>query len=321
MLAGALALAVVLAPQVASAQLLGQALGDPASFISQGDLHYKKGRLKKAQQAYLKAARAAPGSALSYLPLALTYSRMKKLPMACHALAAHSKTLGEPPSADKAVASLVKRCTPKRRKGVVKPVDTETPKFEQLKEGMQGALDKRYLYGPGSAGHMFRELVAGGYLGTDLPVIAGKIFEASMSEIEALYRKAHANEAAPSESMRNIPQLYKIAVDTALSPPGPKLAARAKFIEGSAELRARKLKRAEEAFAEANKSDKDEVTYEVALATVRFLGGVRDPNMDAIARKGGTDPRAEALRLALALEKSPREASVAIEELFAAEPK
>ena len=98
-------LVLVLAASVAFADpLVGSSVGNADTFVSEGSKLFNKKQYAKASDQFLKATRANPALAQTYVQLARAQLLAKDLPRSCYAYRVYLKSVADGPDRKKASA-------------------------------------------------------------------------------------------------------------------------------------------------------------------------------------------------------------------------
>lgn len=308
----ALVLAALL-PAAASAQaLVGPGVGNADTLVSEGSKLFNKKQYAKAADQFLKATRANPAIAQSYVQLARAQLLAKDLPRACYAYRVYLKSVPDGP--DRKKASAESDGCERQLKALKKAPPDPTRAFVDQRAAFFTALDEKQLLGPGSAAETLRALVQGGFLGPELGEMAQKLAAAATAEAEAVHTRALAGEKLAPEALRSARPLYQVAQELGTTSADAK--GRMAFLDGLAELNEKSYRKAEQHFAEAAKSDPSNKEYVFFKALALVQAGERMNALKLLEADLKDDPRTAVLRVALSLGDSPVAGATELEKLL-----
>lgn len=309
----ALVLSLAFAPAVFAADALVVAgVGNADTFVSEGSKLFNKKQYAKASENFLKATRANPANAATYVQLARAQMLAKDLQRACYAYRVYLKSVPDSPDRKKAAAES-DQCE-RQLKATKKLPEDPTKGFVDGRAAFFTALDAKQLLGAGSAAETLKTLVHGGFLGPELGEMAQKLGTSATQEAEAVHARALAGEKLSPETLRSARPLYQLAheVGAAAGDSKGKMA----FLDGLAELNDKAWKKAEGHFAEAAKSDTSNHEYAYYRALALFNAGDRAHALKVLEADLKDDPRTAVLRASLALSESPEAGANELEKLL-----
>lgn len=307
-----LALALVLPTLALADPLVGAAVGNADTFVSEGSKLFNKKQYAKAAEQFLKATRANPALAQTYVQLARAQMLAKQLQRSCYAYRVYLKSVPDGPDRKKAAAES-DQCE-RQLKGMRKPPEDPTRGFVDQRAAFFTSLDAKELLGPNSASETLRALVRDGFLGPELGEMAQKLSAAATTEAESVHKRALAGEKLPPETLRSARPLYQVAQELGASPADAK--GRMAFLDGLAELHEKSWKKAEGHFTEAGKSDPENREYAFFKALALVQGGERVAALKVMEVELKDDPRTAVLRVALSLGDSPVSGATELEKLL-----
>jgi len=307
-----LALGAVLASAAFADPLVGAGVGNADTFVSEGSKLFNKKQYPKASEQFLKATRANPALAQTYVQLARAQMLAKQLQRSCYAYRVYLKSVPDSPDRKKAAAES-DQCE-RQVKGMKVPPDDPTKGFVDQRAAFFTSLDAKELLGPNSASETLKALVHDGFLGPELGEMAQKLSAAATAEVEAVHKRALSGEKLPPETLRSARPLYQVAQELGASPADAK--GRMAFLDGLAELNEKSWKKAEGHFAEASKSDPENKEYVFFKALAMVQNGERVAALKVLEADLKDDPRTAVLRAALALGDSPVSGATELEKLL-----
>ncbi|MFZ5442853.1 MAG: tetratricopeptide repeat protein [Myxococcota bacterium] len=292
--------------------LVGSGVGNADTFVSEGSKLFNKKQYAKAADQFLKATRANPANAQTYVQLARAQMLAKQLPLACYAYRVYLKSVPDSPDRKKAAAES-DQCE-RQLKGLKKQPDDPTKGFVDLRAQFFASLDAKSLLGAGSATESLKTLVRDGFLGPELGEMAQKLGAAATAEAESIHKRALDGEKLSADVLRSARPLYAIALDVGAASSDAK--ARTAFLDGLAELGEKNHKRAEAHFAEAAKADPSNKEYAFFRALALFEAGERPAALKVLEAELKDDPRTAVLRTSLAVGQSPEAGAAELEKLL-----
>lgn len=307
-----LALVAVLASTAFADPLVGAGVGNADTFVSEGSKLFNKKQYAKASEQFLKATRANPSLAQTYLQLARAQMLARQLQRSCYAYRVYLKSVSDGPDRKKASAES-DQCE-RQVKGLRKPPEDPTSGFVDQRAAFFTSLDARELLGPNSASETLSALVRDGFLGPELGEMAQKLSAAATAEAEGVHKRALTGEKLPPETLRSARPLYQVAQELGASPADAK--GRMAFLDGLAELNEKSWKKAEGHFSEAARSDPENKEYVFFRALALVQGGERVAALKVLEGELKDDPRTAVLRAALALGDSPVSGATELEKLL-----
>jgi tetratricopeptide (TPR) repeat protein len=303
---------LVLASTSLADPFVGAGVGNADTFVSEGSKLFNKKQYPKAAEQFLKATRANPALAQTYVQLARAQMLAKQLQRSCYAYRVYLKSVPDSPDRKKAAAES-DQCE-RQVKGMKVPPDDPTKGFVDQRAAFFTSLDAKELLGPNSASETLRALVRDGFLGPELGEMAQKLSAAATAEAEAVHKRALSGEKLPAEALRSARPLYQVAQELGASPADAK--GRMAFLDGLAELNEKSWKKAEAHFTEASKSDPENKEYVFFKALSMVQGGERVAALKVLEADLKDDPRTAVLRAALALGDSPVSGATELEKLL-----
>jgi len=292
--------------------LVGAAVGNADTLISEGSRLYNKKQYPRAVEQYLKATRVAPATLTTYLQLARASVLAKQVQRGCYAYRVYLKAAPESPDRKKASAES-DQCERQLKTAKGQPPDL-SQKYVEVRANFFAQLDKGVLLGPTSASEDLRSLVKDGFLGPDLGDMAQKLASSAIAQAEAIHKRALANEKLEAETLRSARPLFQIAVDSGQA--SSSSAAVVGFLDGLAEFSEKDFKRATQLFAEAAKADPSNKEYGFYRALALYQSGDRLAALKALETDLKDDPRTAVLRTSLALANSPEVGAAELERLL-----
>ena len=307
-------LVLVLAASVAFADpLVGSSVGNADTFVSEGSKLFNKKQYAKASDQFLKATRANPALAQTYVQLARAQLLAKDLPRSCYAYRVYLKSVADGPDRKKASAES-DQCE-RQLKGLKKVPEDPTRGFVDQRAAFFNSLDARELLGANSASETLRALVHDGFLGPELGEMAGKLGAAVTAEAESVHKRALSGEKLSAETLRSARPLYQVAQEVGVSN-SPDARGRMAFLDGLSELDEKTWKKAEAHFSEAAKSDPQNKEYVFFKGLALVQAGERTAALKVLESDLKDDPRTAMLRAALALGDSPVAGAAELEKLL-----
>ncbi len=298
---------------VASAQaLVGSGVGNADTFVSEGSKLFNKKQYGKAAENFLKATRANPANAATYVQLARAQMLAKDLQRACYAYRVYLKSVPDSPDRKKA-SSESDQCE-RQVKVARKLPEDPTKGFVDLRAAFFTALDAKQLLGAGSAADTLKTLVHGGFLGPELGEMAQKLGAAATAEAEGVHARALSGEKLTPETLRSARPLYQVAQDVSAAAADAK--GKMAFLDGLAELNDKAWKKADAHFAEAAKSDPSNREYAFYRSLALFHGGEKAHALKVLEAELKDDPRTSVLRATLSVSESPEAGANEIEKLL-----
>ncbi len=310
----ALVVAAALAalPAFADSALVGPGVGNADTLASEGSKLFNRKQYQKAADLFLKATRANPANAATYVQLARAATLAKQLTRACYAYRVYLKVAPESQDKKKAVAES-DQCE-RQLKAAKNQAPDLAQKYTDTRAAFFAALDKNELLGAMGAAEQLKTLVNDGFLGPELGEMAQKLGAAAVAEADAVHKRALSLEKLPPDTLRSARPLYHVATDVGASPADTK--ARCDFLDGLAALSDRDFKKAEGLFVEAAKADAANKEYVFYKALALFQGGERPAALKVLEAALPEDPRTRVLRAAVALGNSPEAGATELEKLL-----
>lgn len=291
--------------------LVGPGVGNADTFASEGSKLFNRKQYAKASEQFLKATRANPAQAQTYLQLARAQLLGKQLARACYAYRVYLKSV--PDSSERKKASAESdQCERQVRNSPA--LGDPTKGFVDMRAAFFAALDAKQLLGAQSASDILKNLVKEGFLGAELGDMAQKLGVAATSAAEEVHQRALAGERLSAEALRSARPLYQVGYEVGVSPADAK--GRMAFLDGLAELTEGSWKKAETHFAEAAKSDPTNREYEFLKAVALVQAGERAVALKGLELHLKGDPRTAVLRAAMAIGESPAAGAAELERLL-----
>lgn len=308
----ALAVATLLPAGTLADPLVGPGVGTADTLISEGSKLFNKKQYAKAAESFLKATRANPAQAQTYVQLARAQLLAKDVVRACYAYRVYLKSV--PDSSDRKKAAAESDGCERQLKALKKQPEDPTKGFVDQRAQFFSSLDARSLLGAGSASETLKALVKGGFLGPELGEMSARLAAAATAEAEAVHKKALAGEALSPEALRSARPLYQVAQDLGTSSADAQ--GRMAFLDGLAELNEKSWRKAEAHFTEAAKCDPANKEYVFFRALALVQAGERFGALKLMEAELKDDPRTAVLRVALALGDSPVAVAGELEKLL-----
>lgn len=310
LLAAGLTLALAGAAQ--AEPLVGPAVGNADTLVSEASRLFNRKQYAKASDLFLKATRANPATVTTYLQLARAQVLARQLQPGCYAYRVYLKSV--PDSPDRKKASAESDQCERQLKGLKKPPPDPGPKYVETRAAFFAALDASKVLGEGGAAEALTSLVKEGFLGPELGEMAQKLGAAAAAEADDVHKRALAGEKLPPETLRSARPLYQLATDVGVPPPDAK--GRMAFLDGMADLSDKLYKKAEAHFAEAARSDPANKEYAFYKALALFQAGERPQALKVLEAELPDDPRTAVLRVAIALGQSQDTGAAELEKLL-----
>lgn len=310
-----LALLAALASSIALADpapLIGPGVGNADTLVSDGSKLFNRKQYAKAAEQFLKATRANPATANTYVQLARALMLAKQTPRACYAYRVYLKAVPDSPDRKKAAAES-DQC--ERQAKAMKPAaEDPTARYVETRAAFFAALDANQVLGAGGAGANLETLVKEGYLGPDLGEMAQKLGAAALAAAEDVHKRALAGDKLPADQLRSARPLYQLAQDVGATTPEAK--GRMAFLDGLAELGEKDFKRADTLFSEAAKSDPANKEYFFYKGLALFQAGDRPAGLKVLEAELKDDPRTAVLRASLAVGHAADSGAAELEKLL-----
>lgn len=292
--------------------LVGPGVGNADTLVSEGSKLFNKKQYAKAADNFLKATRANPANAQTYVQLARAEMLAKDLQRACYAYRVYLKSV--PDSPDRKKASAESDQCERQVKAARKLPEDPTKGFVDSRAAFFTALDARQLLGAGSAAETLKSLVHGGFLGPELGEMAQKLGTAATAEAEAVHARALSGEKLPPETLRSARPLYQLAADVGATSSEAK--GKMAFLDGLAELNDKSWKKAEAHFSEAAKSDPANREYVFYKGLALYQAGDKAHALKVLEADLKDDPRTVVLRASLSVSESPEAGANELEKLL-----
>lgn len=308
----ALVVSLAVASTASAQALVGPGVGNADTLVSEGSKLFNKKQYAKAAEHFLKATRANPANAQTYVQLARAQMLAKDLQRACYAYRVYLKSV--PDSPDRKKASAESDQCERQVKVARKLPEDPTKGFVDLRAAFFTALDAKQLVGAGSAAETLKTLVHGGFLGPELGEMAQKLGAAATAEAEAVHARALTGEKLSPETLRSARPMYVLAqeVGTSAADARGKMA----FLDGLAELNDKAWKKAEAHFTEAAKSDASNREYVFHKGLALYLAGEKAQALKVLDAELRDDPRTAVLRASLSVSESPEAGANELEKLL-----
>ena len=293
-----------------AAPLLGNAVGNADTFVSEGSKLYNQKKFADAAASFLSATRANPSLVNPYLQLARSYLANKEVMRACYAYRVFLKASPENADRKKAQAES-EQCERQLKTAKGQPAD-QTQHYVETRAAFFAALDKKELLGKDGAEAQLLTLVKEGFLGPELGEMGAKLGAAALGEAEEIHKAAVANEKLTTDRLRSARPLYNVASEVSVSVPDPSMV----FIDGLAALQDKDFVTAEKLFSEASHDDPANKDYIFYRAVALVQGGQRHKALEVMEGGLKDDPRTQVLRLALALGQASDSGAAELERLL-----
>ncbi len=298
------------APVAPGAPLLGSAVGNADSFLSEGTKLYNQKKFPAAAASFLSATRANPALLPPYLQLARSYLASRETMRACYAYRVYLKASAETPDRKKAQAES-EQCERQLRSARGQPPDP-TQHYVETRAAFFAALDKHELLGADGAAGQLASLVKDGFLGPELGEMGQKLGTAALAQAEEIHKAAVANEKVTTERLRSARPLYQVAADVSVPVPDPSMV----FLDGLAALQDKDFLTAEKLFSEASHDDPTNRDYVFYRAVALVQGGQRHKGLEVMEAMMKDDPRTAVLRAALSLGQASDSGAAELERLL-----
>lgn len=302
----------LVAGQAFAQPLVGPAVGNADTLVSEGSKLFNRKQYPKAAEAFLRATRVNPAQLGTYVQLARAALLAKQPQRACYAYRVYLKASSDSPERKKAQAE-GDQCE-RQLKAMKKPPVDLGPKYVELRASFFSTLDRGEVLGAGGAAELLRTLVNEGFLGPELGEMAQRLGGAAVAAADQIHARALANERMTSEVLKSARPLYQVAGDVGASPADAK--SRMAFLDGLAELQAKEYRKAEASFVEAARGDPKNREYQFYKALALFQAGERPAALKVLEGELKNDPRTAVLRSALAVGHAPDFGAAELERLL-----
>jgi tetratricopeptide (TPR) repeat protein len=305
------AVVLTLSSIASAGALVGPAVGNADSLMSEGSKLFNEKKYPKASANFLTATRANPANLNAYVQLARASVLENKLTRGCYAYRVYLKATPDSPDRRKAAAES-DQCERRLATAKNQAPDT-TQRYVELRAAFFAALEKGELTSKDGASTQLEALVKEGFLGPDLGDMAQKLGTAAAGAADDIHKRALANEKLSVEQLRAARPLYQLAGDVG-APVESK--GRMAYLDGLAALNTKDYKKAETFFEEASKSDASNTEYVFSRALALYQGGDKAQALKVLEAQLKDDPRTGTLRLALAHEKASPDSAAELERLL-----
>ncbi len=293
-----------------AAPLLGSAVGNADTFVSEGSKLYNQKKFADAAGSFLSATRANPALVSPYLQLARSYLANKEVMRACYAYRVFLKASPENADRKKAQAES-EQCERQLKSSRGQPPD-QTQHYVETRAAFFAALDKKELLGKEGAAALLTTLVKDGFLGPELGEMGQKLGAAALAQAEEIHKAAMANEHVATDRLRSARPLYQVAGEVSVSVPDPSMV----FLDGLAALQDHDYTSAEKLFSEASHDDPTNKDYVFYRAVALVQGGQRHKALEVLEAGLKDDPRTQVLRVALALGQASDSGAAELERML-----
>lgn len=329
----------VFAPSAGAEALVGAGVGNADALQAEGNRLYNRRQYDQAAETFLKASRAAPDQLPTYLSLARSRLKAKRIAAACYAYRTYVRHAPAGDERSKAQNEL-ELCERQLRAGKL-VAEEAARQFVETKAAFFAALEAKQLVGGGSASESLEQLVVEGYLGPDLADMAKQLAGAALTAAEELHGRALRREQLDEHALLAGKAFYATAADFGQAP--AELAARGAFLQGLAEMHAAarlpdretdvsfaSVRRVEngvgagsgtwqaaiDSFSAAAAAAPTVTEYRYFRALAMWRSGDRPGALAALQRDLPDDPRTAVLAAILAAGDEPEAGAFAVERLL-----